>query len=89
MTTYIGTSRITQPCYFGRQVKETTTRITLEIVGLDFSPKTSGTGLTHKFSKGEQKFFTDILVGQTRTYRKSDGKQIGGGESFLILGGRS
>ena len=76
-THYIGTRSILRPNLFGQVTIETPKTITVRIVDIDFSSKTSKTGVTHRFSHGERKWLKNLL-GQQMTFNKATGKEIRG-----------
>lgn len=75
-TFLIGTRLITQPNMIGEVISETPKTITLRVVELVFTPKSS-IRWTHKFTKGERQWFQG-LKGQTRKFWRESGVEVGG-----------
>ena len=80
-TIFIGTTCITRPNLFGKIIRETPKTIELEIVKMDFKPKSSRR-FTHKFTKSDREWFTQGQIGRRLKFWKTTGIQIGGG-SFI------
>lgn len=73
----IGQPFITQPNEIGEIIKETPKTIIIKILKRTFESKTSGTGITHNFTKGEREWFGGEC-NFTRKFWKETGKEIGG-----------
>lgn len=80
-TIFIGTPCITRPNSFGKIIRETPKTIELEIIKIDFRPKSSRI-FTHKFTKSNREWFSD-QIGKRLKFWKTTGIQIGG-SSFII-----
>lgn len=81
----IGLPYITQPNLLGEQVHETATMLTVKIISVDFTPKANKNGVSYTFPKDVQRYLTGVFVGQMRKYRKTTGKEVNKGASFMVL----
>lgn len=71
------------PNMIGKVTGETPATITLKVTKLNFGPKTSITGLTHKFSRIDQLRFK-TFKGREIRFWKSTGKQVGSSYSGIL-----
>lgn len=78
----IGMPLITQPNMVGVIIRETKKMVIVTITGRTFETKRSAT-LTHKFTKGQRKWYTDGFTPFGRRFWKETGMQVGG-EGRLI-----
>lgn len=74
----VGYPYITNPNRTAKVIGETPTMWKVEITGFIFDKKTSGTGVTHKFTKERREFYLEGFKPYTKNYYKSNLREVGG-----------